>query len=187
MMENIDSWYDKVPVVYTKNLILRPFKQKDLPEVKDVYQDKSLYRFLGRNQNALERHPEYLFDQEVYDPRKENMLRWGIAKSGDDKIIGELMLYDIEGKEKCKIGCRVAKQYHSKGVATEANLGLIDYFDKKGVFPILQADVMRGHAVSCHTLEKCGFRKTDQLFLGRYYVYLYDYSTHQERKEKGWF
>lgn len=180
-MTKIDSWYREVPTIQTKRLNLRPFRISDVEELKELFGNPELYQFVGRKMTLIERNPIQLFNPKWYDAENERMLRWGIADKANDKIIGEIMIYQIDGIRRCKIGCRVCKEMWGKGIAREATITLVMFLRGNKMFPIIEADVMKGNEASIHALKKSGFILYTKRINGKfadvitdYYIYRFD-------------
>ncbi|MDO5294546.1 MAG: GNAT family N-acetyltransferase [bacterium] len=181
-MAKIDMWYRAVPVIRTERLILRPLLKKDIRALKQLYQDPEIYRFTGRKMTIVERNPLLMFDRKFYNPVREKVLTWGIARASDNQIVGELILYNIEGQTKCRIGCRVIRPLWGKGIAKEATKELLLYLQREEMFPIVEAEAMKDNVASCKALEKSGFKLIKEVKNGKFansvadfYIYRYVY------------
>ncbi|MDO5520190.1 MAG: GNAT family N-acetyltransferase [bacterium] len=183
-MTKIEAWYRKVPVIRTKRLILRPFIRRDIRALRQLYQDPEIYRFTGRSMTMLEKNPALMFNPMFYNPAREKVLTWGIARASDNQIVGEILLYNIEGQTKCSIGCRVVRLMWGNGIAKEATKELLGYLHQEGMFPIVEAEAMKGNVASCKALEKSGFQLQKEVKNGKFasviadfYIYRYNFEN----------
>lgn len=177
---SVEEWYNQVPSVESERLLLRQFQIADVEDMKRFLYDPEMYRYLGRNMQMMERNPYVLFDPKLYDPKREHCLRWGIVEKESKQLVGELILYEIEGESNCKMGCRIRRDCWNKGFANEATRRMLEFFKQSHVFPIVEAYVMIENRGSVKALEKSGFRRRATIRGGRfgyvsadYYIYIY--------------
>lgn len=126
----------------------------------DLYIDKSAY-------------VPYCYEEETvnqYIERQIDLKRKNFAIMCDDKIVGELIIKDIEEHKCATMGIAMQKaEYKDKGYGTKAELLAIDYVFHELDIPTLYADSILLNTRSQHVLEKVGFRLTGEDEEFKYY------------------
>ncbi len=150
-----------MPFLYGQRIMLRDYRQEDLPEIRKWVNDAQTIKFLSSRFWA----PQTLVDTQQF---LENMLQsshmgnnFVIADRQDERYIGQLDIYRIDWKLRCgEIGMVIGTaQDRGRGVGTEA-LGLLlqHGFMTLGLERIeLSVDAENVGAIRCY--EKAGFVK----------------------------
>ncbi len=104
--------------------------------------------------------------------RQQNLGRIHLAVMLDDRIIGDVVLKNIDReKTSCTMGIHLQNDScKNKGYGTEAELQVLEYAFNKVGMEVVYADTLIGNKRSQHVLEKVGFREThrDNTFV--YYI-----------------
>ena len=152
--------FDEMPCIKGDRLLLRPLEPFDESAVKDIADNKNVYKYL----------PAFLFEQK-YDDRRYMIERiekecfaagssilLGICQNcAPEKVIGIAEIYNYEPqKEKASIGYRLNENYWRRGIASETVALLKNYLCTTDVRKIT-AHVMVENKASGRVLEKNGF------------------------------
>jgi len=119
-MIDVRGFYQNLPRLETKRLVLRPLTLADAPDVFVYASDPKVTDFLfwGPHE-ALQETEEYLTAVlRQYETGEDGP--WGIALRETDKIIGNIHLMDMDAKHcKAEVGFVLARAYHNQGIMTE--------------------------------------------------------------------
>lgn len=149
------------PILETKRLILRPWRETDADALFKYASDpdvgpragwpphKSVEESLGIIRNVFS--GEGMFAVEL----KETSEAIGCV----GYLPASCSNLDID-EDQCEVGYWIAKPYWGKGICTEAMRAVVDHcFNVKG-FTVLWGDYFPENPASGRVMEKCGFRDT---------------------------
>ena len=149
------------PILETKRLILRPWRETDADALFKYASDpdvgpragwpphKSVEESLGIIRNVFS--GEGMFAVEL----KETSEAIGCV----GYLPAPCSNLDID-EDQCEVGYWIAKPYWGKGICTEAMRAVVDHcFNVKG-FTVLWGDYFPENPASGRVMEKCGFRDT---------------------------
>ncbi len=154
----------RLPTLVAPRLQLRWIESADLEDLYGVFSDPEVMRFW--NCSAWPHRDEasiYLeaihrgFDQ-------GNLLQWGIALRGDNRIIGTVTLYGVDhGQGRAELGFALARDHWGRRYGREALTVLMGHaFGPLGLRRI-EADLDPRNQPSLRTLEALGFRREGYL------------------------
>lgn len=176
----LKDYLTEKPVLETERLILRKYTPDDAGDLKEWLSDPDLYTYWGRDASKGEQNPETLF----IDPRPHVVRKpsrdfcWAMVLKKNNKLIGELQIFNIENDRMAKVAYRLSKQYWSHGLTTEALREAVRFCFENTELQKLYTDVDIRNIASCRILEKCGFIKEGLIRQGKmgltycdYYLY----------------
>ncbi len=149
----------KIPVIESKQFILRPFKQKDAQSLKKYINNEKIYK------NTLHiPYPYTIKDARKWlkkvlkQRKKKNPNQINFAIDMDSQVVGSIGLKEIEG-HKAELGYWLAEKHWGKGIMTEAVKIVTNFgFDKLGLRRIY-AYVFTFNKGSIRVLEKAGYKQ----------------------------
>lgn len=122
-------------VITTNRTTLREFIAEDAPHLCALLGNEDIMKF-GPGAQTQQQIIEWIADarrrylQNGYGP-------WAVLASESQQLMGYCGLFhfsDLEGREEVEIGYRFAQEFHGKGYATEAAIGVRDYaFQNLGI------------------------------------------------------
>lgn len=154
-MHDLDYFFYHFPVLETERLILREKTPEDAESLKTFMADEELYRYWGRHMTKYERDPALSF-KEKFKGRKDH-ISWGIELRLNNRIVGEVNLFDIKNERQAMIGYRISRSFQGMGFVTEALRRIIRFCFEETNLQRLEAEVMVKNIPSNRVLEKCGF------------------------------
>ena len=147
------------PILITDRFTLRKLSKNDSEEILQLRSDKEINKFLDRKPSkTLEDALNFI--NNIIENESDELFYWAITKTGEDKLIGTICLFDfIQDSKKCEIGYELLKEYHGQGVMIEAARKVIDYVSKTHGIKIIDAQTHRDNINSTRLLEKLNFEK----------------------------
>ncbi|QED49310.1 GNAT family N-acetyltransferase [Cytobacillus dafuensis] len=160
-------------ILETDRLILRQFKDDDMPSLHSIFSDSETMEFypapfsFEQTQNWIKRN------QERYQECGYGL--WGICIKESNELIGDCGLVNqkVDGKTEVEIGYHINKKYWSKGYASEAAKGCKEYgFYQLGINKLISIIDQR-NLPSIRVAEKIGFIKEKESFVfdKNHYIY----------------
>lgn len=144
------------PIIKTDNLILRNLRRDDSQEYWDYVSDtdvKYKFRFNHTRESADER---LIALAKRYTLERPPFV-WAIASKDEDLMMG---IVSIDGhssvNKSASLACGITQKYRNQGVATEANIALINYLFKVPKLHRIELRCTKGLAVSKRCFEKMG-------------------------------
>ena len=154
-MHDLDYFFYHFPVLETEHLILREKTPEDAESMKTYTADEELYRYWGRHMTKYERDPALSF-KDKFKGRKDH-ISWGIELKINNRIVGEVNLFDIKNERQAMLGYRISRSFQGMGFVTEALRRIIRFCFEETNLQRLEAEVMVKNIPSNRVLEKCGF------------------------------
>lgn len=158
-MHDLDYYFFHFPVLETERLILREKTPEDSESMKTYTADEELYRYWGRCMTKGERDP--LIEFKAKEKRRGNgrndCISWGIALKKNDRIVGEINLFDIKNDRQAMVGYRISRAFQGMGFVTEGLRRVVRFCFEETNLQRLEAEVMVKNIPSNRVLEKCGF------------------------------
>ena len=137
----------------TPNVTLREVRDTDLPILYEHQADPEA--------NRMAHFPPR--DREAFMAHWTRILRDGpgLARAidVDGEVVGNVVSWEQDGER--DVGYWVGREHWGKGVATEALRALVSELEERPLF----AHVVEHNIGSIRVLEKCGFRRVDQVEL----------------------
>lgn len=153
------------PVTFaTERLRLRPIVLTDAPAVLTIYSDPIVGKYnswapitdLGGARTKIAHFQRQFTEQEL--------LRWGLARKTDDRIIGDCMIIRIdERSHKAEVGFNLARDCWRQGYMREAASAIIAYAFQTIGLNRLEGYVIPENTPSAGLLQRLGFTREGHL------------------------
>ncbi|HHX11274.1 MAG TPA: GNAT family N-acetyltransferase [Clostridiales bacterium] len=166
-----ESIFTTLPTIETSRLILRQItnSSSDGRESLKFINDYSVYRYWGLYDEANDvdgsNKPkkilklDFHYESTMNEYKAGNELTWLMVLKSNNKVIGEIVLYDFRLKKQADIGYRINKDYWGQGFATEAGMAMkkvaFEYMD----LARLQIRCFADNLGSVGVARKLGFRE----------------------------
>ncbi|QOG04273.1 GNAT family N-acetyltransferase [Flavobacterium sp. MDT1-60] len=151
------------PILISERLTLRKLSKNDSEEILQLRSDKEINKFLDRKpsktvEDALN------FITSIIENESGELFYWAITKTGEDKPIGTICLFDFLGDlRKCEIGYELLTEYHGQGIMIEAAKKVIEYAIKTLELKTIDALTHKDNQSSTKLLQKLHFKKLDDI------------------------
>ena len=112
---------EEIPEIRTERLTLNALQEADKAAYNALCLDDERNRWWGydyRQDLQGELTEDYFLDVARRDFAKHWAVNWAIRLDG--KCIGEVVLYNVDWRGGCELGCRIAPEYAGQGYGTEA-------------------------------------------------------------------
>lgn len=106
------------PILTTERLTLRRLLKSDSEEILWLRSDADINKFLDRKPSkTLE--DALTFIKNIIE--NDDLFYWAITKTGEDKLIGNICLFEFSGgAEQCEIGYELLTEHQNQGFMLEA-------------------------------------------------------------------
>lgn len=142
----------------TERLTIRPFIQKDLNDVFDIYRNEETCKYL-LHENWTHETMKELFERKLKNQYLSKETNVSLAVVLDSKVIGDLSVWYTGMKDTVEIGYSFAAETAGKGFATEAMNQLVrNLFHEQRVHRI-QATLDARNLASQKLCERIGMRR----------------------------
>jgi len=160
-------------ILKTERLILRELVPSDVDDLALILCDSETMRYYPR---PLERQEvdEWL-ERRIKQYETTGHGLWGVSLKDGPKLIGDcgLLYQQVEGIEELEVGYHFNKSYWSRGLATEAARGCLDYaFKELGAHKIISL-IRPENTPSRRVAEKNGLQIEKKIFWRDYDHYVY--------------
>jgi len=151
------------PILISERLTLRKLSKNDSEEVLQLRSDTEINKFLNKKpsktvENALN------FINSIIENESDELFYWAITKTGEDKLIGTICLFDFLGDlKKCEIGYELLTEYHGQGIMIEAAEKVIEFAIKIPELKTIDALTHKNNKSSTQLLQKLNFRKLEDI------------------------
>ena len=166
-------------ILKSKNLVLRPYKTKDLEELISNLNDKKVTRFMSGAVYPYTKNDGIKWLKRCHTLKRKNSRKeiiFVIEKG--KKFVGSISLNKIK-KHKAELGFWIGRKYWNQGIMTEAVRTVTEFAFNKLNLKKAYAYVFSKNRNSARVLEKNGFKIEGFLKKDRYKdgklvdVYLY--------------
>ena len=110
------------PIIETKRLILRKYKQEDAHDLFEIFGDETVNKYLPWFTYKSIKQVEDKINENIEYYKKDNGYRYVVVLKSENKVIGYINLSDNEGHD---LGYGLNKKYWNKGYITEAASALV--------------------------------------------------------------
>jgi ribosomal-protein-alanine N-acetyltransferase len=155
---------NEFPVLRTKRLLLREFRETDAQSVFDIFSRDEVTRYVNSDtMRTLDEAQEKVRRRISLFPAGQG-IRWGIVLSDEeDQVIGSCGFYQLNPQwHSCELGYELHPSYWRRGLMTEAVAAAIDFGYSDRLFYQLnriQALTFLDSPASVGLLKKLGFRE----------------------------
>jgi ribosomal-protein-alanine N-acetyltransferase len=151
------------PILKTERLILRKLSRNDSEEILQLRSNAEINKFLDRKpcktlDDALN------FIDGIIENESDGLFYWAITKTGEDKLIGTICLFDFSGDlKKSEIGYELLTEYSGRGIMIEAAKKVIGYaFETLGL-KMIDALTHKHNRNSTKLLQKLNFKELEDV------------------------
>jgi len=145
------------PVLKTERLTLRKLQNSDAEGILELYQDPEVVRWLDWNGAVSLEEARFvlaLFEQQTRTARN---LRWGLTLTGEEKVIGSVVLMNFRRQAYADIGYDLSRAYWGRGLMQEALTELLRFCDRDLGLQRIQAYIRPENLASVKLIERLGF------------------------------
>jgi ribosomal-protein-alanine N-acetyltransferase len=147
-----------LPVLRTERLVLRPLRDDDATSLFAYFSDPVAMRYWSTPpmKDAMEARASIARARE--DLALGTALRWGIARAGDDALLGVCSLLHLEpGHRRAEIGYLLGRPHWGHGYMVEALTAVLDHGFARLDLHRVEADLDPRNQASRGLLARLGF------------------------------
>ena len=167
-----------VTISSTSRLIIRELSENDLSELKEIYAQPDVKKYIEDIDNDLnvEIEKQKAYIKNVYPFYKYGL--WGIFHKESNKLIGRCGIQNkiIQGKDEIELGYLLSKDYWGYGFASESAKAVIDYAFHDLQFKRVVAVIDPANHRSIKVAERIGMTKEKTVSLKNKEYFLYQRS-----------
>jgi ribosomal-protein-alanine N-acetyltransferase len=146
------------PHLQTPRLILRQIRLTDAAAVFDILSDHEATRYYDEDPFTDISQASELVAYWSSAFERRQVIRWGIARQDDDRLIGTCGYYGLHTwHSRAALGYELARPHWRQGLMTQALRAVIAFGFEQAALNRIQADVMPANRASVGLLEKLGF------------------------------
>jgi len=152
--------WERLPTIQTSRLSLRWISAKDVDDFYAIYSDPKVMRYWS-TPPLPDRNAASSLVSEIHECfKRRELLKWGIARLADDKLIGTVTLFrpDLTHR-RVEVGYALARAHWGNGYMRETLKALLTYAFDVLAFHRIEADVDPRNTASIRTLERLGFQR----------------------------
>lgn len=150
-------------ILITERLTLRKLSKNDAAQILQLRSDTEINKFLERKPSkTVEDASNFIIS--IIENESDALFYWAITKTGEDKLIGTICLFDFASdSKKCEIGYELLTEYHGQGIMLEAARKVLEYAIKTKGLKTIDAQTHRDNQSSIKLLQKLNFKKVDDI------------------------
>ncbi len=152
--------WTSLPTITTHRLTLRLISNDDVDAIFEIFSDAEVMRYWSTPPLA-DRAGAVELVNEIRDSfARQVMLKWGVARLADHRLIGTTTLYNLDfTNRRAELGYALGRKHWGQGYMHEALQALLSYAFETLDLRRLEADVDPRNQASIQTLERLGFQK----------------------------
>jgi RimJ/RimL family protein N-acetyltransferase len=164
------EWGETLPTLTASRVALRSLREGDAPALLEVFGDPEVARYWSSPPWTGLDAAARLVAETHERLRARTLFQWGVARRGDDVVIGTCTLLRPEPRHRrAEIGFALGRRSWGRGLGSEAVATLIGFAFGPLSLHRLEADVDPRNGRSLRLLERAGFRR-EGLLRERYHV-----------------
>ncbi|WP_226577961.1 GNAT family N-acetyltransferase [Halobacillus litoralis] len=145
-------------MIETKRCVLNEVNQADFNDVKNLYVNDDVRKFLGGTREEVE--IQGIIDQMVNND--VDAWYWGVRKALTLEFIGIISLDPHHSGNHTEVSYQLLPEWWGKGYATEVVKEVIEYGFQQLNLKRIVAETQAANKPSCKLLERVGMTKIDQ-------------------------
>jgi len=163
-MNHVTFDWNHLPTIRASRVYLRPVVAEDADALFTIFSDQQVMRYWGTPPLA-DRNAAMQLVREIHDGfERRTMLKWGLALSDSDALIGTTTLFNLNvDNGRAEIGYCLGRAHWGNGYMHEALQAQLKYSFETLDFRRLEADVDPRNTSSIRTLERLGFQREGYL------------------------
>lgn len=159
-MNKVKELFERFPILYTKNYLLRALEKGDYKQIYEIYKDEDAVRYQGiraaKSSDEGKKFIEYV--NKGYENKQ--FLRWGICSVSDNTLIGICSLHHIDIFNSVgEVGYMLNKKYWRKNIMSEVMGEVIEFLFHEVKLNRLEASIHPENLASIRLCEKLGFMR----------------------------
>ncbi len=148
------------PQLKSANLILREIKLSDAEAIYRIFSDQKMLKYHDVEAFKTIEEAKCLIYSLSESFRVQEVIRWGIAKKGENIIVGTCGYSGWnKNRLRAEIGYELSPTYWRQGIMTKALNTIIRYGFEKMQLNRIEATVMLPNIASMRLLQKLGFQE----------------------------
>lgn len=149
-----------LPTLPGPRIFLRALTSSDVAAVYSVFSNPEVMRYWSSPPLPDLPAAEKLLSEILKDVERGTLMKWGIARCSDNRVIGTTTLFNINIENgRAEVGYALGRDYWGQGLMNEALNELLRYVFETLQLRRLEADVDPRNAGSIRTLERLGFQR----------------------------
>lgn len=150
------------PILITERLTLRKLSKDDSEAILQLRSDTEINKYLDRKLSKTVADALDFIKSIIENVESESLFYWAITKTGDEKLIGTICLFDLRSDEKKgEIGYELSTPYQGQGIMVEATKKVVEYAFQTLGLKTIDASTHKENQSSIRLLEKLNFQKLD--------------------------
>ncbi|MDX6190259.1 GNAT family N-acetyltransferase [Flavobacterium sp. Fl-318] len=151
------------PILITERFTLRELSKKDSEEILLLRSDAEINKFLDRKLSKT-LDDALSFINSIISNESDELFYWAITKTGEDKLIGTICLFDfLVDLKKCEIGYELLTEFHGQGFMIEAIRKVLEYTINTHGLKMIDAHTHKDNQSSTKLLQKLNFKKMEDI------------------------
>ena len=152
------------PILITERLTLRQLSKSDSEEILQLRSDTEINKYLNRKPSKTVEDAMSFIESILEKSKSEELFYWAITKTGEEKLIGTICLFDfLNEQKKGEIGYELLTEYQGKGIMFEATKKVIDYATQTLGLKTIDASTHKENQNSIKLLQKIDFKPLDDI------------------------
>ena len=152
------------PILITERLTLRQLSKSDSEQILQLRSDTEINKYLDRKPSKTVEDALSFIESILENSKSEELFYWAITKTGEEKLIGTICLFDfLNEQKKGEIGYELLTEYQGKGIMLEATKKVIDYATQTLGLKTIDASTHKENQSSIKLLQKTDFKPLDDI------------------------
>jgi [ribosomal protein S5]-alanine N-acetyltransferase len=154
----------KLPTIKALRVNLRHLEESDTDSLFEIFSDTEALRYWNTPPFRERAEAAQLLAEINDNFRQKALFQWGVARAGDNKIIGTSTLFRLDDQSRrAEIGYILNRRFWGNGFITEALTALVGFAFEKMNLHRIEADIDPRNAASRRVVERLGFQKEGHL------------------------
>ncbi len=156
--------WTSLPTINASRVSLRWISDQDVDALYRIFSHTEVMRYWSTPPLA-DRNAAVEPLHEIHDGfQRRTLLKWGIARSTDDALIGTATLFNLDfSNHRAEIGYGLDRAHWGNGYINEALQALLAYAFEELALHRIEADVDPRNTTSIRTVERLGFKQEGYL------------------------
>ena len=155
---------DRLPTIPALRVVLRHLTEDDVDALFVIFSNPEVMRYWSTLPMTDRREALDLLEHVHGSFRRGTLFQWGVARRGDDLVIGTCTLFNFEtDNRRAEIGYALGREHWGQGYMREALEALLGYAFGELDLQRLEADVDPRNSSSIRSLERLGFQREGYL------------------------
>jgi ribosomal-protein-alanine N-acetyltransferase len=153
------------PILITERLTLRQLSKSDSEEILQLRSDTEINKYLDRKPSKTVEDALSFITSIIENSESQELFYWAITKTGEEKLIGTICLFDFLNEEKKgEIGYELLTEYQGQGIMIEATKKVIAYATQNLGLKTIDASTHKENQSSIKLLQKTDFKEIEEVY-----------------------